>query len=227
MLKIWLNKYIGTAHKCWNKILPAISFLIILSACAQPQNNRMQRTYQHIDFTSTIEKEDCYLCGDSTDNEFAPYWGQDNLGLVNMNTFEVLRVEINTYDMYGVQLEEARGVCLTGGGYLGESLIHIFTDPDRGYSHITVYNEEQTIDPEAIGTFLCQDCLDAFASHYFEDETPSEIAVVNFAAREIHPLVSSCPWFTFDNYAVDCDFEEGGKIGLLIDYCPPRFQAAT
>lgn len=60
---------------------------------------------------------------------------------------------------------------------------------------------------------------------YFEDETPVEIAVVNFAAREIRPLVASCPWFTFDNYAVDCDFEEGGKIGLLIDYCPPRFQA--
>lgn len=202
-----------------------LCLLFILSACEA--SNRSQRTYQHINFTSTIEKEDCYLCGNRTDTALAPYWGQDNLGLVNMNTLEVIRVEINTYDMYGAQLKEERGVYLTGSSYLGESLIHVFADPDRGYSHITVYNEERTIDPEAVGTFLCQDCLDTFASRYFEDETPSEIAVVNFATREIRPLVVSCPWFTFDNYAVGCDFDKDGEIGLLIDYCPPRFQAAA
>ena len=224
MLKTWLNKYIGTAHNRWSKILPAISFLIILSACTEPQSNSVQRTYEHIDFTSTIKKEDCCLCGNRTDTDLAPYWGQDNVGIINVNTFEVMAVKINAYDWDGNQIKEAQGVAIMGGGYLGESLIHTFTDPDRGYFHITVYNEERTIDPEAIGAFLCQDCLDAFASRYFEDETPAEIAVVNFAAREIRPLVESCPWFTFDNFAVACDFQEDETISLLIYYCPPRFQ---
>lgn len=81
-------------------------------------------------------------------------------------------------------------------------------------------------DPEAIGTFLCQDCLDVLAERLLVRDQPSEIAVVNFITRERRPLVERCPWFAFDNYAVDCDFQKNGSIGLLIYCSPPRFQEA-
>ena len=53
---------------------------------------------------------------------------------------------------------------------------------------------------------------------------PCEVAVINFATKEIHPLVETCPWFTTDNFSVDCDFEEDGGIDLTIHYSPLRFE---
>lgn len=208
-----------------NKLLPplALALALFLSACSgQKAASASSRSYEHIDFVSAIEKENCQLCGE--EGSLAAYWGQDNLGLVSVNTFEVLPVSINTYDWDGTQIKEAQGVFLSGGGHLGESIVHTFTDPDRGDSHVDIQDVGGSVDPEAIGNYLCKDCLDAFAGRYFEDDGPPEVAVVNFKTRELRPLVRSCPWFTFDNFAVSCDFQEDGSISLLFYYCPPRFQ---
>lgn len=207
------------------KLFPslALAFALLLSACSgQKSASASPRSYEHIDFISTIEKEDCCLCGEA--GSLAAYWGQDNLGLVNVNTFEVLSVDINTYDWDGAQIKEAQGVLVSRGGYLGESLIHMFTDPDRGDSHVDIQYVGGTVDPEAIGSYLCEDCLEAFTDCYFEDEEVPEVAVVNFSTRKLRPLVPSYTWFTFGNYAVDCDFQEDESISLLVYYCPPRFQ---
>lgn len=197
--------------------------VLLLPACSgQKAASASSRSYEHIEFVSAIEKEDCCLCGEA--GELAAYWGQDNLGLVNVNTFEVCPVEINTYNQDGTQIKEAQGVFLSGGGRLGESHIHTFTDPDRGDSHVDIQHVGGPIDPEAIGGYLCKDCLDAFAGNYFEDDDPPEVAVVNFRTRELRPLVQSCSWFALDNFSVACDFQEDGSISLLLYYSPPRFQ---
>lgn len=100
-------------------------------------------------------------------------------------------------------------------------------DADRGYAHVEIQSVAYSIDGEAIGSFLCQDCLDAFTKQYFEDERTAEIAVIDLSSREIRPLVESSPWFTFGNYAVSCTLEETGTVKLLIHYCPPRFQSES
>lgn len=205
--------------------LPALSLLIFLSACAgQKAESTAQPSLEHIDFISAIEKEECYLCGNRMDTELADHWGQDNIGIINANTFEIVPIKINSYDRNGRQIKEPQGVLISSGGTLGDSLVHAFTDPDRGNSHVDIQRVGNAINPDAIGTYLCNDCLDDFASHCFEDEIPPEIAVINFVTQEIRPLVESYPWFTFDNYAVACNFQEDGTISLLIYYCPPRFQ---
>lgn len=112
-----------------------------------------------------------------------------------------------------------------GSVALGDRNLSVMADPDRGDAHVAI-PERGGIDPEAIGTFLCQDCLDVLAERLLVRDQPSEIAVVNFITRELRPLAERCPWFTLDNYAVDCDFQENGGIGLLIYYSPPRFQEA-
>ena len=202
-----------------------LSALMLLPACSQQQTaSAARRSHEHRHFASSTAKEDCVLCGERADSTLTGYWGQDNVGVVCVNTFQVLPVNINTYDLAGEQIREAQGVFLSGGGTLGESIVHTFTNPDRGDSHVDIQYVGGMVDPEAIGGFLCQTCLDAFASHYFEDESPPEIAIVNFTTREIRPLLESCPWFTFDNCAVACDFQENGSVSLLIYSCPPRFQ---
>ena len=109
------------------------------------------------------------------------------------------------------------------GTATGERYLPAWTDPDRGNSHVDI-SPGEAIDPEAVGAFLCQKCLDTFCEHYFVRDTPPEIAVVNFYTRELRPLVETCPWFTFDNFAVDVDFQDDGGIDLLIYYASPRFQ---
>lgn len=212
--------------RCKKIFLPALlCFLLISSACSEQNKDSFgNRSYEHINFTSSIEKEDCYLCGYRPDHEIGSYLGQDNVGLINVNTFDVLLVEINRYDRNGQLIEEATGTMQMGICAIGDTTVSTMTDVDRGYSHVTFQPSNNGIDADAIGSFLCQDCLDDFSSFYFKDDAAPAIAIINFATREIRPLVSNCPWFTFDNYLVDCTFEDTGKINLRIIYRPVRYQ---
>lgn len=205
-------------------ILITLLMLAILSGCGQGPPAFDPADYEHPSYTSTIAKEDCCLCGEDADLPLSAYWGQDNIGVINMNTFDVCPIDINTYGPDGRQIREAQGVALFGGVALGELLGSVWVDPDRGDAHISIPSGSGTIDPEAIGSYLCQDCLDDFSAQVFVRDTPSEIAVVNFKTRELRPLVETHPWFTFDNFSVDCDFLEDGGLSLLIYYAPPRFQ---
>ena len=59
--------------------------------------------YEHKDLVSKISQDECFICGSGSD--FA-YWGEDNVGIINLNTFEVLRLEINCYGDHGELIEE-------------------------------------------------------------------------------------------------------------------------
>lgn len=203
----------------------AICMLSALPACSgQSGDSFSERNYEHIDYVSSIEKEDCYLCGGRTDHEASAYWGQDNVGLVDVNTFDAVQIEINRYDNNGQLIEEATGSMRMGMCSIGEATASVMSDVDRGYAHIDITPSGNGINADAIGAYLCEDCLDAFASNFFEHDDPPEVAVVNFSTRELRPLEESCPWFTFDNYLVDCTFEDTGKIDLQITYRPVRYQ---
>ena len=207
-----------------NSLLPIFALLALLTACGQVPSGFDPSDYEHPGYVSAIDKEDCYLCGERTDHILSAYWGQDNVGLVNVNTFDVLPVPINTYGRDGQQIKEPQGVAMFGGAALGELRVTTFTDPDRGNSNVDIPAGGGTVDPKAIGAFLCQDCLDAFGKKIFVRDTPSEIAVLNFTTRELRPLVETYVGFGLDNFSVHCDFEEDGAIGLVIYYSPPRFQ---
>lgn len=204
-------------------IFPVLVFLGMISACGQQPSAVVPSDYEYPSYVSAIEKENCCLCGERPDHILSSCWGQDNIGLVNVNTFDVCPVRINLYGYDGQQIKEAQGHAMLGIVALGGTTGSIWVDPDRGDAHIDI-SEGGAIDPEAIGTFLCQSCLDAFGERLRVRDTPAEIVLVNFATRELRPLAACYPWFTFGNYAVDCDFQEDGGIDLLIYYSPPRFQ---
>ena len=44
---------------------------------------------------SNTVSQDCYLCGDRDDTPLSKYWGQENVGIVSLSTFEVSPFEIN------------------------------------------------------------------------------------------------------------------------------------
>ena len=93
------------------KLSILVAILICLSACAaeSPPESQETQGYEHKDFVSDLPQEDCYLCGNGSDPLTSLYWGEDNVGIINLNTFELLRIEINRYDDHGQLIEEVAG----------------------------------------------------------------------------------------------------------------------
>lgn len=198
-----------------------IALLMLLTACAAPDTSEPESTeYLQIPYASTITAAECFICGTE---QRCLYWGEDNVGILDLNTFELLHIEINRYEG-GQLVETPSGVLQTNGISCGGSSAYATTDPDRGYSHVQIKGELQPIDAAAIQSHLCQTCLDKINSMYFGDYPPMEYAIVNFADRTIRPLVQNTTFFGSGNYAVDCEFKDSGEVDLLVFYCPPRFK---
>ena len=198
-------------------------FLLLLTACSNgEQPSVSKKEYEHIPYVSELTQEECFVCGENPNHPISSYWGKDNVGILNLNTFDVLYIEINRYDDNGQLIEETAGYMQMHSMSNGESYVHSSDNPDRGLSHIQIQGDRKPVDAKAIQSFLCQTCLDKINDMYFGDYPPEEYAVVNFSDKSIRPLIKNTTWFTFGNFDVDCDFEEDGDIDLLIHYCPPR-----
>ena len=73
-----------------------IVLILILVGCGiEPDAHTADDSIYHSD-TAT---EDCYLCGNGAakDGENLLYWGQDNIALLSLNTFDLKPIEINRY----------------------------------------------------------------------------------------------------------------------------------
>ena len=196
---------------------------LMLTGCAADETKGTEKTYEHVQFTSSIQKESCAICGEHPDVHWAWYMGQDNVAIVDVNTFDYSYIEINRYNPDGSQITETAGYMKMSGGKIGKHNISGMVDPDRGMARLNGTLSNDSIEASAIESFLCQECLDEFSSHYFEHDTVYSLAVFNFAEKTLHPMVESCPWYAADNYSVDCHYEDDGKIEITIYYCPPRF----
>ena len=200
-------------------------FLLLLTACSNgEQPSISKKEYEHIPYVSDLSQEECFVCGENPNHPISSYWGEDNVGILNLNTFEVLYIEINRYDDNGQLIEETAGYMQMHSMSNGESYVHSSDNPDRGLSNIQIQGDRKPVDAKAIQSFLCQTCLDKINDMYFGDYPPEEYAVVNFSDKSIRPLIKNTTWFTFGNFDVDCDFEEDRDIDLLIHYCPPRYK---
>lgn len=200
-------------------------YLLLLTGCSNgAQSSADEKEYEHIPYISALSQEDCFVCGEESDYPISSYWGEDNVGILNLNTFDVLHININRYDDNGQLIEESAGYMQMHSMKCGESSVHSSDDPDRGLSHIQIQGKRKPVDAKKIQSFLCQTCLDKINDMYFGDNPPEEYAVINFSDKSIRPLIESTTWFTFGNFDVDCDFKDNGNIDLLIHYCPPRYE---
>ena len=197
--------------------------VLMLTGCSAEKSEAKKKTYEHVQFSSKITAENCAICGEHPDVHWSWYMGQDNIAIVDVNTFDFSYIEINRYNPDGSPITEAAGYMKMAGGEIGKHRISGMVDPDRGMARLNGTLSSDPIDASAIESFLCQACLDEFASHYFEHDTVYCLAVFNFAEKTLRPMVESCPWYAADNYSVDCHYEDDGKIDITIYYCPPRF----
>ena len=203
----------------------ALAMLIVITIVARISAAQEQtpKEYEHIDYVSNITQEECFVCG--TNNGYS-YWGEDNVGIVNLNTFELLYLEINRYDDYGNLIEEPAGYMSSVGlsDKEADSYAHAYWFPDNAYASVQITGVQYDIDREMIQSKLCQTCLKSINDLWFTDQPPAEYAVISFEDRTIQPLLNAHPWFAAGNYGVDCEFKTDGDIDLLIHYCPNRYE---
>lgn len=208
------------------KLLLLILSLLLLAGCSTQngdQEDQRNKSYEHTSFTSSITIEDCVICGDNSEHMLSWYMGEENVALVDVNTFDFCYIEINRYHPDGTQIMKPAGYMKMAGGKIGAHQISGMVDPDIGMARLNGTLSGDPIDASAIESFLCQNCLDEFTSYYFEHDNVYSLAIFNFATKTLRPLVETCPWYAADHYSVDCHYEDDGEIDLTIYYCPPRF----
>lgn len=182
---------------------------------------KISNRYQHIAYISSTTPEKCYICGDSKKFSGMYYWGEDNVGIVNLNTFELMRLEVVRYDGYGNRVTETAGYMSSSSlsAPETETYVHAFTFPDNDFSDVTFTGVKYAIDRKSIQRHLCQRCLDTINNLDFSGQPPAEFAILNFKERTIHPLHSSCAQLESGNYRVDCEYKSNDTIDLLVQYC--------
>lgn len=179
-------------------------------------------------YDSPTQKEDCYVCGSNPESTLTPYWGEHNIGLINLNTFECCRFEINRYDeaLNIIEKQQRYNILRTSGLSNSDGSIISYTlDSDRGYMSGTItLNENSFLELEKLQSYLCSQCLTGIMNKYLHDEKHWDIAVVDFLTKEIHPLYNNVSGFLRNDYKVDCIYDEDrNMIDFQAFYCPIRF----
>ena len=84
--------------------------MLILAGCkvVQSANSNGAAAPVKTSYSSDTSTEDCYLCGNGIENLIPSYWGQNNIALISLNTFEIKPLEINRYDRTDGRLIEIR-----------------------------------------------------------------------------------------------------------------------
>lgn len=114
----------------------AMLIIIIIAANIIAARERGPKEYEHINYVSTITEAECYVCGNGGDTLASAYWGEDNVGIVNLNTFEMMRLEINRYGDHGELIEEPAGYMSSVGlsNKEADTYAHAYCFPDNAYA---------------------------------------------------------------------------------------------
>ena len=178
-------------------------------------------------YSSSVQKEDCYACGNHPNSPITPHLGEDNLGLINLNTFEGVCFAVNRYEKNQLvdklaKYETCRGSYGYGGN--GTSFDYSF-NRNKGYSSASLYfNKKSDLQLEKIGSFLCMDCLTAVMEQYYAKERYWDIALVDFKTGAIRPLVKSVTGITLSDYYVSIHYDnENDRLNIFAVYCPDRY----
>lgn len=181
---------------------------------------------------SNLPAEDCQLCGHGKGTLLPAYRGQDNVGIISLNTFILTPIEINPYDDNGnPSVRPAQGSS-THIRSSGEDGYTSYTSENqwRGYADATItFKKDEFLDIEKAATFLCNDCFYNIMEECWGDE-PYGVGIIDFKTGEIRLLEERITAFTFNDYYIDCDLRERGEkdssnvMDLLIFYCPERYE---
>lgn len=170
-------------------LLMLILLALTLSGCGETQALRSDYEYgAEVIYQSDTSAEECYLCGGGIETIVPSYWGQDNVALISLNTFDIKPLEINRYDrLDGHLITEAAGVVsfAGGGSQDGGFSANLMLEYDRGYATGTMdFLDDKVLDIDKVSSFLCADCMNQILPRRIE--RCFGVGVINLGTKEIH-----------------------------------------
>ena len=206
--------------------------MLILAGCkvGQSADSNGAAASVKTPYSSDTSTEDCYLCGGGIENLIPDFWGQNNIALISLNTFEIKPLEINRYDRIDGQLiEEYAGAVSFGGGGSkdGGFTASLLQNYDRGYAtgSVDFYNDE-ALDASKAADFLCEDCLNEILTSQID--RCFGVGAINLATKEVRVFEEHLRGFGLGDFYIDCDLQDQDgythRMNLLIFYCPIRFE---
>jgi len=196
---------------------------LMLCACGQQAQTELERDWKAEAEAASVyctAKADCFLCGAD-----AGYFGQNNVGVISLNSFSFMPVEINRYDHSGELIEENTGAMQMRFFQNGDDGMNasVMLEPDRGIAHVSIsIKADETLDLVNAAAHLCPDCLTELASQFYG--RVSGVGVVNFSTRRLYALQESVTGFGAGDYYIHCDRDTKDKLDILITYTPLRFE---
>ena len=221
------------------KFLPIFISGLLLCGCASGavnSNSEMETLYTEVskaeteDFVSTIDKENCFLCGSNRPGIFDYYKKSGCIALVCLNTWNIADTNVYEYDDNGKIVEEPNGFS-TNINTHGENECSwmVAGDPVRHTATATLtYGDNSVLDPERLSAQLCQDCLKKVAdalwpTGYENDWTYHCDIFMNMKTEDIYPISSTITRGNIGDFWLHIDHEQENNrdIAYLV-YNPPK-----
>lgn len=169
------------------------------------------------------------MCKEGIENLLPLYWGQKNVAIISLNTFEPIVLEINRYDrLTGQMLEEPTGTVSLGGGRSKDDgfFASLLLDYDLGYAMGTVdLYEDEILDPDKAAEFLCEDCLNELLPQRIDQ--CFGVGAIELSTKEICVFDERNSHFTVGDFEIDCEIRKPDKKTRQLDlfiYYPMRYE---
>ena len=207
-----------------------LSLMLVIGGCDMKQRTDSSGTAipTKTAYFSSTSTEDCYLCG-GTESPLSPYWGQNNIALFSLNTFEVKLLEINRYDRTDGRLieEYAGAVSFVVGSKSGGFSASLIQDSDRGYATGSVdFHSDEVLDISKAANLLCVDCLNEILPS--QVDRCFGVGAVNLATGEARIFEERLGGFTLGDFYIDCDLQDMDtdtqRMDIIIFYAPIRYE---
>lgn len=192
------------------------------------KNENENSSVMDLEYVSSVSKDECCLCGTNPDSLLSSYWGQQNVGVINLNTFQFFVFEINQYDDSNnlidekVLLSESIGkINWSEGG----STIDYSYSKNRGYfSGRVSMNEDTPLQAEQLKSYVCTDCLNSIIDQLYGDGPYCDIALIDFNKKAIKVLNRNVTGINLSDYYIACHYTgEYSYYDIAGFYSPDRY----
>lgn len=207
----------------------AIISLAVIVILLQAGCSSQSSIYQEKHYTSTTSSEDCFLCNA---DKHKSSWGKNNVGIISLNSFEIIPIEIIPDGLDGPNRERIAETIAetyvmsssktTSDGFRASRTI--FSDRGHAFAEVYLYKDEAW-DIEKTAEFLCEECLSQLTESVRGKEFG--VGIVDLNAKEIHVFEEDFSGFLIGDFYIHWDLTEPNKyidtrkLDLWVFYCPP------
>lgn len=171
------------------------------------------------------DKSRCWMCGNDDRSLMGMYRGKDDLGVLCLNDWYVLPMDIRNLDENGNPVPVCgMSMGMTSTGESGCTL-HTEKNPNRGISQVTIdYGKKKDFDSRTVQKHLCQNCMDKLLEvmevygYVQEEPKPRELCLIDFQTMELYSLQDEKCTYYIRDYYVRIDSGEDKEITAV--YAP-------